>query len=203
MEVFKFEPKSHFGSVCYVLKDGNSSLIIDPSVSPDEILAECKSLSPQFIILTHTHFDHMFSLTSCMEAFPDATLLVSSKDIDGFTSPYYNVSLLFYNIPVVYDGQYRTVTHGESFIFADNILSFYNYPGHTKGSLVISYRDALFTGDLIFDGGTRGRTDLMGGDEGQLQYSISMLLKQFDESCTIYPGHGNSFSLKLAKQWFK
>jgi glyoxylase-like metal-dependent hydrolase (beta-lactamase superfamily II) len=48
-------------------------------------------------------------------------------------------------------------------------------PGHTQDSLCFLYKDILFSGDTIFHNQGRGRTDLPGGDEEQIQKSIKKL----------------------------
>jgi glyoxylase-like metal-dependent hydrolase (beta-lactamase superfamily II) len=60
-------------------------------------------------------------------------------------------------------------------------------PGHTQDSLCFLYKDILFSGDTIFHEGGRGRTDLEGGDEKQIQESIKRLKTiKYNILC---PGH--------------
>lgn len=60
-------------------------------------------------------------------------------------------------------------------------------PGHTKDSLCFLYKDILFSGDTIFNEGGRGRTDLPGGNEKQIQESIKKLKTiKYNILC---PGH--------------
>ena len=60
-------------------------------------------------------------------------------------------------------------------------------PGHTKDSLCFLYKDILFSGDTIFHEDGRGRTDLEGGNEKQIQESIKKLKTlKYNILC---PGH--------------
>lgn len=60
-------------------------------------------------------------------------------------------------------------------------------PGHTQDSFCLLYKDILFSGDTIFHEGGRGRTDLPGGSEKQMQESIEKLKKvKYNILC---PGH--------------
>lgn len=60
-------------------------------------------------------------------------------------------------------------------------------PGHTQDSLCFLYKDILFSGDTIFNEGGRGRTDLSGGSEKQIQESIKKLKTiKYNILC---PGH--------------
>jgi glyoxylase-like metal-dependent hydrolase (beta-lactamase superfamily II) len=60
-------------------------------------------------------------------------------------------------------------------------------PGHSTDSLCFLYKDILFSGDTIFYDGARGRTDLEGGNEKQIQESIEKLKTiKYNILC---PGH--------------
>jgi glyoxylase-like metal-dependent hydrolase (beta-lactamase superfamily II) len=64
-------------------------------------------------------------------------------------------------------------------------------PGHTQGSVCLHFvpLNLLIAGDTLF-AGSIGRTDLPGGDSGQIIDSIhSRLLKLADET-RVLPGHG-------------
>ena len=62
MEIYNLYPGS-MGSNCYVVISNSHALIIDPSASADSILdfLDKKNATPDCIILSHGHFDHMFS----------------------------------------------------------------------------------------------------------------------------------------------
>ena len=59
----------------------------------------------------------------------------------------------------------------------------------------------LFCGDFIFKG-TIGRYDLDGSNFKDMQNSIHKILK-YDKDITIYPGHGNSTTLKEEEKQLK
>jgi glyoxylase-like metal-dependent hydrolase (beta-lactamase superfamily II) len=72
-------------------------------------------------------------------------------------------------------------------------LMVHHTPGHSPGAVCLFWpaEKALFSGDLIFKGGV-GRTDLPGGDAGQLKDSIRRMGKL--ESAWLLPGHGEVVS---------
>jgi glyoxylase-like metal-dependent hydrolase (beta-lactamase superfamily II) len=72
-------------------------------------------------------------------------------------------------------------------------LMVHHTPGHSPGGVCLYWpaEKALFSGDLIFKGGL-GRTDLPGGDAGQLKESIRRMEKL--ESAWLLPGHGEVVS---------
>lgn len=69
-------------------------------------------------------------------------------------------------------------------------------PGHTQGSVCYLFAEesALFSGDTLFAGGV-GRTDLPGGNWGQLQNSLGTLM-QLAPGTLVFPGHGGQTSIE-------
>jgi len=64
-------------------------------------------------------------------------------------------------------------------------------PGHTPGHVVlVAHKErTVFTGDCLFSG-TIGRTDLPGGNPGQLIESIRSNVLSLDDDFTVCCGHG-------------
>ncbi len=47
---------------CYLLKQDNQVIIIDPSSNPEQIINACKGYEVLEILVTHHHFDHIGAL---------------------------------------------------------------------------------------------------------------------------------------------
>jgi len=144
-----------FGSTVYVLKLNNKNILIDTSSKENkpELLEDLKQLNlkPEninFIVLTHSHWDHNGNLN----LFPDAKI-INSKNLEELPKELKSIKT----------------------------------PGHTQDSLCFLYKDVLFSGDTIFHNQGRGRTDLEGGNEKQIQESIKKL-KTIKYSI-LCPGH--------------
>ena len=88
MKVFSFVPSEYFGSTTYVIQSCDEYAIIDPSVPVDHVLGEIPRFSPQYIIVTHTHFDHMLFLEAYSKRFPNAKVLVPQNDTVGLTDSF-------------------------------------------------------------------------------------------------------------------
>lgn len=61
-------------------------------------------------------------------------------------------------------------------------------PGHTPGSQCFAVGRRLVSGDTLFLDGC-GRTDLPGGDAGDLYESLTTRLARFGDDTVLYPGH--------------
>jgi glyoxylase-like metal-dependent hydrolase (beta-lactamase superfamily II) len=175
--------------------------VIDPGADPTVILSRLTRLNlrPQYILLTHGHFDHIAALPDLVEAFKDTPPVVAIHRDDA-----------------QYLGPHAYAVHCESFTAAagnalyvdalwkdmpaaDELMSegsgigpftVLHIPGHTQGSVGFYDEKAgiLFSGDTLFRGDC-GRTDLPGGSWPQIQQSLRRLAA-LDKDITVYPGHG-------------
>ena len=85
---------------------------------------------------------------------------------------------------------------GETFKIAEKSLEIIALPGHTQGQIGIWLKnnDGIFVGDTLFKNGV-GRTDLFGGNFEMLMKSLDKL-STLPENTIVYPGHGESTTLK-------
>lgn len=69
-------------------------------------------------------------------------------------------------------------------------------PGHSSDSITFYFEKekVMFTGDFLFQG-TIGRTDLPTGNTKEMVNSIEKI-KKYNPEITIYPGHGDTSTLK-------
>jgi len=188
----------------YPFGDGNAA-VIDPGDEADAIISALKknSLVPEYILLTHGHFDHIAAVPSLAAAFspkpqiaihrfdsqylgPDAykTQIISAKAALGDTSL---IGLSWQNMPPA-----------DSLLDEGSLIGPFitlHLPGHTQGSAAFwDKKDGiLFTGDTLFRRGY-GRTDLPGGSEEQIIESLKRLFRM-DPGIAVYPGHGKTTTI--------
>jgi len=165
---------------CYILSMDDAVIIIDPGGDFPciEKYLKNENIEPDFILNTHGHYDHI-------GAVPD---LISNYNI-----PFY---IHKFEEPIIKDPEKNL-----SSFFSKNDKNFNNLgieiintPGHTPGSIILKYKNFLFTGDLLFKNGI-GRTDLYGGNTGEIRNSLRSL-KKMDKNLIVYPGHGEDTSLE-------
>ena len=125
---------------------------------------EAEGLSPEAILLTHSHPDHTLGVAALVERFGIPVYAAAAP-----AEPYSRLE----------DG---------ATIYGFKVIA---TPGHTPDS-VCFYNETehvLFTGDTLF-AGTIGRTDLPGGDYDSEIRSIMEKLIFLPGETEIYPGHG-------------
>ena len=166
----------------YVLicPETNESVVIDAPADPGALIAVAGSTTVRSILITHSHWDHIDGLGEVAPA------LGAPVGIGEADAP---------DLPTPPDFLLR---HGETVEAGTLTLKLMSTPGHTPGSICISFGDLLFTGDTLFPGGP-GRTGTP-SDLAQLLNSISGQLLPMDDAITFYPGHGDDGALKTAKE---
>ncbi|MGM0591707.1 MAG: MBL fold metallo-hydrolase [Halobacteriota archaeon] len=125
------------------------------------------------VVITHTHPDHVGNVDAVREAFDVETW---GYDTD---QPAVDNEL----------GDEQSIQLGDHFYTA------YHTPGHKNDHLCLYAGDSkvLFAGDLVFQNGAFGRTDLEEGDRERLVESIDRLLTVVDDELReMHVGHGPS-----------
>ena len=148
------------------------------------------------VLLTHGHYDHTEAADDLCEMY-QCPLYIHSRDyplIDPGQKYRMEACAPVYTKPLYFE-------EGVNEIGAFQLKVFHT-PGHTAGSVLIQYRDRLFTGDTLF-AGTIGRTDLFSGSEMDMAESLRQIA-QFEPGITIYPGHGpnSTIARELVSNYF-
>lgn len=185
-----------YASNSYLIFSGDECAVVDPS-SPFDAAVLC-GCTLKYILITHGHFDHFLYLDS-WRASTDATIVVSRKDRELMADPIGNCYKLFMNANRSYHDDAMEVSDGDELILGDERIYVSEYPGHTAGSLAYTVENYIFSGDLIFNGGGYGRSDLPSGDMHALWRSVKRIIS-LDGTTVIMPGHGESFTLNDYKK---
>ena len=155
----------------YLLIDekNNSCIIVDPSWDLEVIFEYIKknALKINFIINTHSHFDHTIGNEQVAK-------LTGAKIMQHTSSPLHKDSAL---------------EDGDRIAFGNSTIDIIHTPGHSKDSIcLILDNKMILTGDTIFVGSC-GRLDLPGGSASEMFDSIYGKLINLDSELVVLPGH--------------
>jgi len=175
---------------CYILKSGSEAIIVDPGDEPERILKFIRDIdaTPARIVATHTHFDHVLGVDGVRMA-TKTPFLIHPDDLQMLQSMQSRVrQFMGFEVPPPpkVDGYLKD---GDSLKLREETIRVLHTPGHSPGSISLSGKGYVLTGDALFSQSI-GRTDLPGGDLNTLIHSIREKLFKLDEDTTVYPGHG-------------
>ena len=190
-----------FGANTYILVSGKDALVIDPSVSLAalERALDEHGATLRGIVLTHGHFDHTVSVDTIRAKYP-IPLMMHSGDAPMLTNGKINGFYDFYGQECTHRPADKLLAHGDTIELSNESISVINAPGHSPGSICLSFTDGdtkiMVTGDVLFADSV-GRWDLWQGDRDTLAASLKML-SAYDPSTRIYAGHGADSTLGRA-----
>jgi hydroxyacylglutathione hydrolase len=169
---------------CYIIvcpRSGEGAVVDTPGES-NRMLAEVADVSIRYIIITHTHPDHLGAFRKVREKL-GVPVAVHSLEAGCLPSP-----------PDI------SLQDGDVLSFGSVSLRVLHTPGHTPGSICLLCGKHLFSGDTLFPGGpgnTRTPADL-----AQIVDSIASKLLVLPDETLVYPGHGDDTVLAKEKREF-
>ncbi len=213
-------PAAAFATNCYVIAPavGEECLVVDPGVGVVDQLAEVLAehrLKPAAVLLTHGHFDHVYSVTPVCGGYGVAAHLHGADryrlaDPLGAVDPQLQAMFAAQFGPVTAWAEPEEVVEladGMVLELAGLRLTVSHAPGHTEGSVMFAFAQAaegtaaapgsdparsgstLVSGDVLF-AGSIGRTDLPGGDHAAMLRSLRERVLPLPDDMLVLPGHG-------------
>ena len=202
IEQFTFGP---FGTNTYVLVDEDGKvLLIDPACFYEQerqalyqtITRLHQPDQPLTIVATHGHLDHLWGAKWATETW-HTPVRMHEADIPMAQAMQQQYDLFGVRMKAERFEIEEFRGQNSEFRFQNSEFRFQiiHTPGHTQGSVCLYFPEErkLFSGDTLFRCGY-GRTDLPGGNYGQLISSLEQLMTLPAET-EVFPGHGESTTI--------
>ena len=154
----------------YLVADGErgDAVVIDPSYGIDPVLRaiDTRGVHVRYILNTHSHADHIAGNEEVRQR--TGAKVVAHKVV-----------------PFRPD---LAVSDGDEIAAGRLRVHVLHTPGHTKDSVLYLFEGHVATGDTLFVGEC-GRTDLPGGDSGEMYDSLFGRIVHLDDALVVLPGH--------------
>ncbi|HAK45670.1 MAG TPA: hypothetical protein DCO79_07100 [Spirochaeta sp.] len=183
-------------------EESDKCWIIDAGFDPERMVADIKikNLSPEYLIYTHAHLDHIAGTVVIREAFPDIKTAISEVEASFLGDPAKNLSSSA-GMNVTADDADLLLTDGQELDFEGLKFKVLATPGHSPGGICLYQEDAalLFAGDTLFQGSV-GRYDFPTSNGDNLFTSIKQQLMPLPPETKVFPGHGGATTIGEEKE---
>jgi hydroxyacylglutathione hydrolase len=190
---------------CYLIESNESQecVIIDPGSECSFLIASINQLDLKVIkiLLTHGHFDHVGAVDALVREYGVACEVsaIEKRLIRqaGIYAYRFNREKLLPPSCVTY------LENSEDFYWGGGVIRSLITPGHTSGGRSYVFNDkAVFTGDTLFHS-YLGPTNYPESNLADIEASVSLILNALPENGLIFPGHGKSWIIKDAREWWE
>ncbi|MGP1593734.1 MAG: MBL fold metallo-hydrolase [Treponema sp.] len=206
-EIRKFITGPFWVNTWAVCKEAKNIAIIDPGGITDELIAYLNEKEAEHItiILTHGHFDHIAGIPALITRYPHYQLFIHAADSEYLGTHAKQKHIKSFT-PLRAQALVETVNEIPAATeFLTESKKVYDFsvihtPGHTNGSICLWDPDEkiVFSGDTLFYH-SRGRTDLIDGNETALCQSIKKLFSMLPNETAVYTGHGTNTTIGAEK----
>jgi hydroxyacylglutathione hydrolase len=178
---------------CTILGDeqAGDSIVIDPGDEVGRIHRRLTELGLKVkqILITHAHIDHVGGALK-LKRLTGAPILLNESDLPLLEMMDEQAGWVGVATPETALPD-DTLTDGLRVGLESFPAEVLHTPGHTQGSVCLHFAPLklLIAGDTLF-AGSIGRTDLPGGNFGQIIDSIETRLLALPDETKVLPGHG-------------
>jgi glyoxylase-like metal-dependent hydrolase (beta-lactamase superfamily II) len=173
-----------------ICEETERAAVVDPGIDAEELLEEIarRDLAVDYLLITHGHFDHVYSAARFAEA-TGAALAIHPADLPLLEHlPDTAASWGFPGAPAA-PAPGLLLAHGQRIRLGMHELEVRHTPGHSPGHVAFVAPGHALVGDTLFYRGV-GRWDLPGANYDDLERSIREQLYTLPGATVVWPGHG-------------
>jgi glyoxylase-like metal-dependent hydrolase (beta-lactamase superfamily II) len=188
---------------CTLLGDdaAGEAIVVDPGDEVDRIHRRLNEhgLRLKQILITHAHIDHVGGALK-LKRLTGAPIFLNQEDLPLLEMMAVQAAWLGVDTPETAKPD-EPLTEGMTVGLARYPAQVIHTPGHTQGSVCLHFAPMkmVIAGDTLF-AGSIGRTDLPGGNYGQIIESIQSRLLALPDETRVLPGHGPETTLARERQ---
>ncbi len=199
MRIETLENADFFSNTYLLSLPGYSGIVvIDPGIDYERLMDKIctDQLVPEYILLTHEHFDHIRGTEILKASFPDCKIVCSLSCSERIVDARLNLSF-FKNTPYESPAADVVVNWGDIIEWKVPIAC-YPFEGHSPGGTLFFAGPVLFCGDQ-FIRNTKTVTNLPGSKKQKVPECLDFLVTHFSGDTCVYPGHGPTMMLSELK----
>ncbi len=185
-----------FQTNCYLVRPEGSSRcwFVDAGQRPGAMIdaAQRAGLTPEAIVLTHAHGDHIAGVDVVRAAWPGTPVWLHRAEADFLGDPMQNLSGLFGAVlaEIRLAPAERLLEGGERLDLDGVSFEVRHTPGHSPGGITLYQADnaVALVGDTLFYDSV-GRVDFPHSDPEQMRTSLRDQLLSLPNETRVLPGH--------------
>ena len=200
--IIRSAPLGGYQTNCYTVQSGEHLWVVDAGFEPEPLLQLIgeTGLTPEAIVLTHAHPDHIAGIRQVLESYPNVPIWIATEEERWLADPELNLSA-YLGLGVTAPPASRLLNDGDELTLGQTTWRVLHTPGHSPGGLtfVCDEHGVAIAGDALF-ANSIGRTDFPGSSHEQLVESIRTKLYALPDETRVLPGHGPETTIGREKR---